>query len=122
METKSNPNPVRVARVHGSVLGQAQAQRKAIEAIVGEHVEPLVAVQPRVGRQAGEPTQGGEEVVPARMLLSYVDRQPERLSAEEVERAQASLARALEDLSRARERTDPPRRRRRPTVGRPAPR
>ena len=38
VETKSNPNPVRVARVHGSVLGQAQAQRKAIEAIVGEHV------------------------------------------------------------------------------------
>src|ERR1700677_438935 len=30
VETKSNPGPVRVARVHGSTLPQAQAQRRAI--------------------------------------------------------------------------------------------
>src|SRR6202142_719775 len=31
VETKSHPGPVRVARVHGRMLSQAQAQRNAIE-------------------------------------------------------------------------------------------
>ena len=33
VETKSHPGPVRVARVHGATLRQAQAQRKAIERV-----------------------------------------------------------------------------------------
>jgi Nuclease-related domain len=122
VETKSNPGPVRVGRVHGSVLGQAQAQRKAIEAIVGEHVEPLVVFS-RAWVDRPLSRRKGVRVVPARMLLGYVDRQPERLSAEAVERAQERLARALaERLTRPRPRARPPRLGRPPIAGRPAPR
>ena len=42
VETKSHPGPVRVAAVHGSMLAQAQAERRAIERATGEQVEPLV--------------------------------------------------------------------------------
>ncbi len=94
VETKSHPGPVRVGRMHGSVLGQAQAQRKAIEAIVEEHVEPLV-VYSRAWVDRPLSRRKGVRVVPARMLLGYVDRQPERLDGQAVERAHARLAHAL---------------------------
>jgi len=109
VETKSHPGPVRVGRVHGSVLAQAQAQRRAIEQIVGEHVEPLVVFS-RAWVDRPLSRRKGVRVVPARMLLSYVDRQPERLGPGEVERAQARLARALaETHARTRPRARPPR-------------
>jgi hypothetical protein len=105
VETKSHSGPVRVGRLHGSVLNQAQAQRKAIEEIVDEHVEPLVVFS-RAWVDRPLSRRKGVRVVPARMLLSYVDRQPERLTAEEVQRAQEKLARALtEHLARTRHRT-----------------
>jgi hypothetical protein len=94
VETKSHPGPVRVGRMHGSVLGQAQAQRKAIEAIVEEHVEPLVVFS-RAWVDRPLSRRKGVRVVPARMLLGYVDRQPERLDGQAVARAHARLARAL---------------------------
>jgi hypothetical protein len=94
VETKSHPGPVRVGRLHGSVLGQAQAQRKAIEGIVGEHVEPLVVFS-RAWVDRPLSRRKGVRVVPARMLLGYVDRQPQRLDERGVERARARLARAL---------------------------
>ncbi len=114
VETKSHPGPVRVGRLHGGVLSQAQAQRKAVEGIVGEHVEPLVVFS-RAWVDRPLSRRKGVRVVPARMLLGYVDRQPQRLSAEEVERAHARLAQALaEHLARTRYRppktkTQPPR-------------
>jgi hypothetical protein len=112
VETKSHPGPVQVGRLHGSVFGQAQAQRKAIEAIVGGHVEPLVVFS-RAWVDRPLTRRKGVRVVPARMLLSYVDRQPERLSEEEVERAQARLARALAEIhAHTRPRVGPPRLRR----------
>src|ERR1700676_4417735 len=42
VETKSHPGPVRVGRVHGAMLSQAHAQRKAIEQVTGVKVEPLI--------------------------------------------------------------------------------
>jgi len=101
VETKSHPGPVRVARLHGGVLDQAQAQRRAIEAVVAEHVEPLVVFS-RAWVDRPLARRKGVRVVPARMLLSYVDRQPERLDPEAVERAQARLARALAEHARSR--------------------
>jgi Nuclease-related domain len=121
VETKSHPGPVRVGKLHGAVLNQAQAQRKAIEEIVGEHVEPLVVFS-RAWVDRPLSRRKGVRVVPARMLLSYVDRQPERLSAEEVERAQGRLARALAEhlAARTRQRARSPRLGRPPIAGRPA--
>ncbi|MGH2863954.1 MAG: nuclease-related domain-containing protein, partial [Solirubrobacteraceae bacterium] len=42
VETKSHPGPVKVARVHGATLSQAQAQRKAIERVTGLKVESMI--------------------------------------------------------------------------------
>ncbi len=114
VETKSHPGPVRVARVHGSTLGQAQAQRRAIERVLGGHVEPLLVFS-RAWVDRPLSRRKGVRVVPARMLLSYLDRQPQRLEPEEVQRAHRRLARAL-----AKQRVDarPPR----PRLSRLAPR
>jgi hypothetical protein len=122
VETKSHPGPVRVGRIHGSVLAQAQAQRKAIEGIVGEHVEPLVVFS-RAWVDRPLSRRKGVRVVPARMLMSYVDRQPQRLSAAEVERAHVQLAGALaKALAKSHARTRPPRLGRPIQPRRPAPR
>jgi hypothetical protein len=106
VETKSHPGPIRVGRLHGSVLGQAQAQRKAVEAIVAEHVEPLVVFS-------------RAWVDRPRMLAGYVERQPQRLDEQAVQHAHARLAHALEQVH---EPTRPVRLRRRLAEGRPAPR
>jgi Nuclease-related domain len=94
METKSHPGPVRVGKVHGGVLNQAQAQRRAIEEVVGAHVEPLVVFS-RAWVDRPLTRRKGVRVVPAGMLVGYMERQPERLSEEEVQLAHARLRRAL---------------------------
>ncbi len=119
VETKSNPGPIRVGRVHGAVLGQAQAQRRAIERVVGAHVEPLVVFS-RAWVDRPLSRRKGVRVVPAGMLLGYIQRQPQRLTEEEVRRAHAQLARALAE---ARAHKRPPRirpRRLRPPGVRPS--
>ena len=100
VETKSHPGPIRVGRLHGSVLGQAQAQRKAVEGIVDEHVEPLVVFS-RAWVDRPLSRRKGVRVVPARMLTGYVERQPQRLDEQAVERAHARLAQALAAVPRA---------------------
>jgi hypothetical protein len=94
VETKSRSGPVQVGRVHGSVLAQAQAQRRTIERALGVHVEPLLVFS-RAWVDRPLSRRKGVRVVPARMLLSYLDRQPQRLTVEEVQRAHRRLARAL---------------------------
>jgi Nuclease-related domain len=94
VETKSHPGPIRVGRLHGSVLTQAQAQRKAVEGIVAEHVEPLVVFS-RAWVDRPLSRRKGVRVVPARMLRGYVERQPQRLDEQAVEHAHACLGRAL---------------------------
>jgi hypothetical protein len=94
IETKSHPGPIKVARLHGAMLSQAQAQRKTIERVTGVEVEPLIVFsrawvdKPLVRRK-------GVRVVPARMLLRYLSKQPARLSREEIERRHALVAQAL---------------------------
>jgi hypothetical protein len=100
VETKSHPGPVRVAKVHGAVLEQAQAQRRAVEQVVGEHVEPLLVYSRAwVDRPLGR--RRGVRVVPARMVRGYMERQPTRLSPEGVQLAQERLARALAEHTSA---------------------
>jgi Nuclease-related domain len=94
IETKSHPGPIRVARMHGAMLSQAQAQRKTIERVTGVEVEPLIVFsrawvdRPMVRRK-------GVRVVPARMLLRYLAKQPARLAREEIERRYRLVAQAL---------------------------
>ncbi len=105
VETKSHPGPVRVAGVHGSTLAQAQAQRRAIERATGERVEPLL-VYSRAWVNRPLARRRGVRVLPARMLVRHLTRQPAKLSPQEVERAHRRLARALAE-------SQAPRRRRR---------
>jgi hypothetical protein len=96
LETKSHPGPVRVERVHGAILGQAQAQRKAIERVTQEHVEPLVVFS-RAWIDRPLSRRKGVRVVPARMLLGYLAKQPSRLTSEQVEQAYGRVIKALLD-------------------------
>jgi hypothetical protein len=94
VETKSHPGPVKVARVHGATLSQAQAQRKAIERVTGETVEPLIVFS-RAWVDKPLARRKGVRVTPARMLAGYLQRRPATLTQEQVEQARARVAAAL---------------------------
>jgi Nuclease-related domain len=94
IETKSHPGPIRVARLHGAMLSQAQAQRNTIERVTGVEVEPLIVFS-RAWVDRPMARRKGVRVVPARMLLRYLSSQPVRLSREEIERRHGLVAQAL---------------------------
>ena len=96
VETKSNPGPVRVARVHGATLRQAQAQRKAIERATGIEVEPLIVFS-RAWVDRPLARRKGVRVLPARMLAGYLDRRKATLSPEQVQYAHERVAVALRE-------------------------
>src|SRR5438552_1316348 len=96
VETKSRPDPVRVSAVHGATLRQAHAQRRAVEAITGLKVEPLLVFS-RAWVDRPLARRKGVRVLPARMLLGYVTRRRRSLSAEQVELAHRLLAGALSE-------------------------
>jgi len=94
IETKSNPGPVRVGRLHGHLLAQAQAQGRAIAWVTGCEVEPLVVFSRAWVDRPGA-RRKGVRVLPARMLLSNLTSRPTVLSAREVDVAHRALADAL---------------------------
>ncbi len=94
IETKSHPGPVRVTRVHGDTLSQAQAQRRAIERVTGLTVEPLVVFS-RAWVDRPMARRKGVRVVPARMLRGYMSKLEPTLSPAQIERAHALVAQAL---------------------------
>jgi hypothetical protein len=96
VETKSHPGPVRVARIHGATLSQAQAQRKAIERVTGLEVEPLV-VYSRAWVDRPLARRKGVRVLPARMLAGYLDRRAAMLSPKQVRGAHEQVAAALRE-------------------------
>jgi hypothetical protein len=96
VETKSHPGPVRVERVHGAALSQAQAQRKAIEQITGERVEPLIVFS-RAWVDRPLARRKGVRMLPARMLPRYLERCKATLSSEQVEKAHRRVVAALSD-------------------------
>jgi hypothetical protein len=89
-ETKSSPKPVRVRRLHGAIIRQAQAQRDRVERVAGVRAEPFV-----VFSQAWVDSPGtrrkGVRVVPARMLLTHLRQRPPALSPEQVSEIQRRL-------------------------------
>ncbi len=96
IETKSHPGPVRVARVHGETLRQAQAQQRAIERVTGLEVEALVVFS-RAWVDKPMARRKGVRVLPARIMLRYLSNLQARLSPEEIERAQELVAQALRE-------------------------
>jgi hypothetical protein len=94
IETKSHPGPVRVGRIHGATLAQAQAQGKAIGWVTGTEVEPLVVFSRAWVDRPGA-RRKGVRVLPARMLLGHLERAEMRFSASDVDQAHRLLAQAL---------------------------
>jgi hypothetical protein len=99
VETKSHPGPVRVARVHGATIRQAQAQRKAIEHVTGLKVEPLL-VYSRAWVDRPLARRKGVRVLPARMLIGHLQRGSKTLSRSDVEDARGRLETALLEQAR----------------------
>jgi hypothetical protein len=94
VETKSHPGPVRVGRVHGATLRQAQAQRDAIERATGCEVEPLL-VYSRAWVDRPQARRKGVRVLPARMLVGYLRGRAKTLSRADVQHAAERLEEAL---------------------------
>ncbi len=94
IETKSHPGPVRVAHVHGATLSQARAQSRAIERVTGLEVQPLIVFS-RAWVDRPLARRKGVRVVPARMLVGYLEKRPTRLAEEDIERANRRLVAAL---------------------------
>ncbi len=94
VETKSHPGPVRVGRVHGATIRQAQAQQTAIERVTGASVEPLLVFS-RAWVDRPLARRKGVRVLPARMLIGHLRKRADVLTREEIDRAQALLAAAL---------------------------
>jgi hypothetical protein len=99
VETKSHPGPVRVSRVHGATIRQAQAQRKAVELATGLGVEPIL-VYSRAWVDRPGSRRKGVRVLPARMLVGHLERSREKLMPEEVDQAAELLRRALIEHAR----------------------
>ena len=94
-ETKSNPGPVRVRRVHGAILRQAHAQREQVERVAGARAEPVV-VYSRAWVDHPGSRRKGVRVLPARMLLNHLRHLPPSLSAHEVRAIHERLLAELE--------------------------
>jgi len=94
IETKSHPGPIRVARVHGATLSQARAQSTAMVRATGLEAQPII-VYSRAWVDRPGARRRGVRVIPARMLLGYLEKQETRLSPIDVEEAQELLSRAL---------------------------
>ena len=86
VETKSHPGPITVRQIHGATLAQARSEQRAIERITGEPVEPLI-VYSRAWVDRPLSRRKGVRVVPARLLLSFLERRAPTLSPDEIERA-----------------------------------
>ncbi|HUA75556.1 MAG TPA: nuclease-related domain-containing protein [Solirubrobacteraceae bacterium] len=99
VETKSHPGPVRVGRVHGATIRQAQAQRDAIERVVETRVEPLLVFSRAWVDRPGA-RRKGVRVLPARMLTGYLAKRAKTLSRDDVAGARERLETALREQQR----------------------
>jgi Nuclease-related domain len=100
VETKSHPGPVRVGRVHGATIRQAQAQRDAIERTTGMRVEPLLVFS-RAWVDRPLARRKGVRVLPGRMLVKHLTQGERHLSREQVGAVSEQLAEALHTQARA---------------------
>jgi Nuclease-related domain len=94
VETKSHPGPIKIGRLHGKMLAQAQAEGKAIGWVTGVEAQPLIVFSRAwVDRPGGR--RKGVRVLPARMLVGFLERLPETLSRNDVREAHRLLIEAL---------------------------
>jgi hypothetical protein len=94
VETKSHPGPIKVSRLHGATISQARAQARAIEQVTGIQAEPLVVFS-RAWVDKPMARRKGVRVMPARMLIGYLQKRSPRLVPAQVDEAHRLLAGAL---------------------------
>jgi hypothetical protein len=82
--------------MHGSTLRQAEAEARAVEAIVEVPVEPLIVFS-RAWVDRPLARRKGVRVLPARMVVGFLEKQRRALSDEQVTTARKRLAQALAD-------------------------
>ncbi len=98
VETKSHPGPIRVGRVHGATLSQARAQSDALEEATGLRAEPLI-VYSRAWVDRPGARRRGVRVLPARLLVGYLEKRNSELSRDEVRHAHGTIVEALLERS-----------------------
>jgi len=83
IETKSNPGPISVQRLHGRLIRQVQLQKERVEKLVDATAEPLLVYSrahvDRPGRR-----RKGIRVLEANMLPGFLEEHPPVLSDEQV--------------------------------------
>ena len=94
VETKSHPGPITLREIHGATLEQARSEQRAIERVTGEPVESLI-VYSRAWVDRPLARRKGVRIVPARMLISYLERQMPKLDEEEIDRARRRVLASL---------------------------
>jgi hypothetical protein len=94
VETKSHPGPIRVGRVHGATLSQARSHSEALERSTGLSAEPLI-VYSRAWVDRPGARRRGVRVLPARMLVAYLQKRDAELTLDEVGHAHGLIAEAL---------------------------
>jgi hypothetical protein len=94
VETKSHPGPIRVHNIHGRLIRQVLLQRRRVERLTGEEVEPLL-VYSRARVDAPGRRRKGVRVLDARSLTEFLVSQPPRFDGAQVE---AIFRRLLVDL------------------------
>jgi hypothetical protein len=94
VETKSHPGPIKVSRLHGSMINQARAQARAIERVTGIQAEPLIVFS-RAWVDKPMARRKGVRVIPARMLVGYLQKRSPRLVPAQVDEAHRLLAAEL---------------------------
>lgn len=94
VETKSNPGPVRVRRLHGAIIRQAQAERTRVQRVAGVPVEPFVVFSQAWVDRPGT-RRKGVRVLPVRLLQRHLRQLPPSLTEAQVagvcERLHAAL-------------------------------
>jgi hypothetical protein len=94
VETKSHPGPIKVGRLHGAMINQARAQARSIERVTGIQAEPLIVFS-RAWVDKPMARRKGVRVMPARMLVGYLQKRSARLVPAQVDEAHRLLASAL---------------------------
>jgi Nuclease-related domain len=90
IETKSNPGPISVQRLHGRLIRQVQLQRERVEALIGEPVEPLLVYsRARVDRPGRR--RKGIRVLEADMLPGFLEEHPRALNDARIAELRARL-------------------------------
>lgn len=100
IETKSNPGPISVQRLHGRLIRQVQLQKERVEKLVDAPVEPLLVYsRARVDRPGRR--RKGIRVLEAAMVPGFLEEHPRELSDERLAELSERLVAVFADARRS---------------------